>query len=125
MTTTQKPAVGARATRAPRARAEDEARRIEHVQRSLGAIQKDLASIGGSVGTGARDLRRDAMGLVHGVRRDLVKMRKAVERDLDRLQKDLIATAKPPVSDRPSSTPRRTSSTMTRSAKRQTAASSH
>ena len=68
MTTTQKPVVGARTTGATYARAEDEARRIEHVQRSLEAVQKDLASIGGSLGTGARDLRRDAMRLLHSCR---------------------------------------------------------
>lgn len=72
MTTQQKPAVGARAKRVAHARAEDEARRIEHVQISLEAIQKDLASIGGTLGTGARDLRRDAMRLLRDARRDLV-----------------------------------------------------
>ena len=125
MTTTQKPAVSAKTTRARRARAEDEARRIEHLQTSLEAIQKDLASIGGTLGSGARDLRRDAMRLLRDARRDLVKMRKAMERDLDRLQKDLIATAKPPVSGRPKSAPHRKGSTTTRSAHRQTTASSH
>jgi cob(I)alamin adenosyltransferase len=99
MTTTQKPAVKARASRTARARAEDQARRIEHIQRSLEAIQKDLGSIGGSLGTGARDLRRDTIRLLRAARRDLAKMGKAVERDLDRLQKDLVATTKPPVSD--------------------------
>ena len=84
MPNTQKPAVGARATRAAHARAEDDARRIEHLQRSIEAIQKDLASIGGSLGTGARDLRRDAIRLLRSARRDLVKMHKAVQRDLDR-----------------------------------------
>ncbi|HSC04181.1 MAG TPA: hypothetical protein VLC49_12700 [Solirubrobacteraceae bacterium] len=125
MTTTQKPAVGARAARTARARAEADALRIEHVQRSLEAVQKDMASIGGSLGTGARDLRRDAMRMLRSARRDLAKMRRSVQRDLDRLQKDLIATAKPPVSDRPSPAPRRTRSTTTRSAQRQTTASSH
>jgi cob(I)alamin adenosyltransferase len=75
--------VSARATRAAQARAEDDARRIGQIQRSLEAIQKDLASIGGSLGTGARDLRRDAMRLLRDARRDLVKMRKAVQRDLE------------------------------------------
>jgi hypothetical protein len=125
MTTTQKPAVSARTTRVAHARAEDEARRIELVRRSLGTIQKDVASIGGSLGSGARDVRRDAMRLLHDVRRDLVKTRKAVERDLDRLQKDLIATAKPPVSGGPSSAPRQAGSTTKRSPQRHRTASSH
>jgi hypothetical protein len=125
MTTTRKSAVDGRATRAAHARAEDEARRIEHLRRSLEAIQKDLTSIGGSLGKGARDLRRDTMRLLRDARRDLVRMRKAVERDLDRLQKDLIAAAKPPVSGRATPPARRASSTTRRSVHRQTAASSH
>ena len=58
MTSTRKPAVGARPTRAAHARAEDDARRIEHVQKSIEAIQNDLASIG-AVGTGASILHDD------------------------------------------------------------------
>ena len=125
MTTTQKPAAGTKASRAARARAEDEARRIDHVQKSVEAIQKDLASIGGTLGTGARDLRRDAMRLLRDARRDLVKMRKAVQRDLDRLQKDLVATARPGDSGSASSAPRRARATTTRASRRQTTASSH
>jgi len=125
MSSTRKKTVGAGATRAAHEQAEDDARRIEHVQMSIEAIQKDLASIGGSLGTGARDLRRDTMRLLRDARRDLVKMRKAVQRDLDRLQKDLIATAKPPVSGQAGSARRRTGSATTRAVQRQTAASSH
>ena len=125
MTTTRKSAVDGRATRAAHARAEDEARRIEHVQRSLEAIQKDLTSIGGSLGKGARDLRRDTMRLLRDARRDLVKMRKAVERDLERLHKDVMAAAKPAVSGRATPARSRTGSTTKRSSQRLTRASSH
>ncbi len=106
----------ATATARARARAEDDARRLDHVMESLEAAQKDLASIGGSVGTGVRDLRRDTNKLLRDARRDLVKMRRAIQRDLDRLQQDLTtaATAKPPAS-------RRAPTRTTRAAKRQAA----
>jgi hypothetical protein len=120
MPATKKPAPRPRATEAARVRAEDDARRLEHVTRSLEAAQKDLSAIGGSVGTGVRDLRRDVNRLLRDARRDLVKMRRSIQRDLDRLQKDLTtaATAKPPATRRARTTPSRT-------AKRQKAASSH
>jgi len=87
------------ATAAARARAEEDARRLDHVSASLEAAQRDLAAIGGSLGTGVRDLRRDLNRLLRDTRRDLLKMRRAVQRDLERLQRDLsaAATAKPPV----------------------------
>ena len=84
MPATKKPTPRPRATEAARARAQDDARRLEHV------------------GTGVRDLRRDVNRLLRDARRDLVKMRRALQRDLDRLQKDLTtaATAKPPATRR-------------------------
>jgi Ala-tRNA(Pro) deacylase len=117
---TKKPAPRPRAAAAVRARAENNARTLEHVTQSLEAAQKDLASVGGSLGTGARDLRRDVSRLLRDARRDLLKMRRAVQRDLDQLQKDLTtaATAKPPAS-------RRAATTTSRTAKRRTSASSH
>lgn len=107
------PERSARATAAARTRAEDNVRRLEHVTQSLEAAQKDLASIGGSLGTGMRDLRRDVSRLLRDAQRDLNKMRRAVQRDLDRLQKDLTtaATAKPPA-------PRRAAARTTRTASR-------
>ena len=121
MPTTKKPAPRPRATEAVRARAEDDARRLEHIAESLELAQEDLASIGGSVGTGVRDLRRDVNRLLRDAGRDLVKMRRSVQRDLDRLQKDLTtaATAKPPA-------PRRARTTTTaQTAKRREPARSH
>jgi len=87
---------------AARARAEEDARKLAHVSASLEAAQKDLAAIGGSLGTGVRDLRRDVDRLSCDARRDLIKLRRAVQRDLVRLQRDLTAaaTAKPPRSHR-------------------------
>jgi prolyl-tRNA editing enzyme YbaK/EbsC (Cys-tRNA(Pro) deacylase) len=120
MPATTKPTTRPRATPGARARAEDDARRLERIAESLEAAQKDLTSIGGSVGTGVRDLRRDVTRMLRDARRDLLKMRRAIQGDLDRLQKDVsaAAAAKPP-----RARPRRTATTRT--AKRQTTASSH
>ena len=117
MPATTKPAARPRATAATRARAEEDGRRLEHVAQSLEAAQADLASIGGSLGTGVRDLRSDVNRLLRDARRDVLKMRRAVQRDLDRLQKDLTSagTGKPPA--------RRPAATTTRVAKGRTAAS--
>jgi Ala-tRNA(Pro) deacylase len=119
MPATKKPA-RRRATTAARARAEDSERTLDHVMQSLEAAQKDLASIGGSLGTGVRDLRRDVNRLLRDARRDVVKMRRAVQRDLVRLQKDLsaAATAKPAAA-------RLGAATTTRTAGRRTEASAH
>ncbi|HUO73629.1 MAG TPA: hypothetical protein VMU39_22860 [Solirubrobacteraceae bacterium] len=110
-----------RVTPAARVRSEEDARRLEQISRSLEAAQKDLASIGSSVGTGVRDLRRDVNRLLRDARRDLLKMRRAIERDLTRLQKDLTAAATvKPVAPRRTPTP-----ATTRTTKRRVAASSH
>ncbi len=95
MATAQKRASRPRATPARRAQAEDSVQRLERVTKALEAAQKDLGSIGGSVGTGVSDLRRDVTKLLRNARRDLAKMRRAIERDLDRLQKDLIEASNP------------------------------
>ena len=80
-----------RATAVTHTRAEDDAQRLDRVTQALEVAQKDLASIGGSVGTGVRDLRRDVTKLLRDARRDLAKMRRAIQRDLDRLQKDVAS----------------------------------
>jgi len=112
MPATRKPASKPRATPTARARAEEDARRLDHVSASLEAAQKDLAAIGGSLGTGVRDLSRDVDRLLRDARRDLVKMRRAVQRDLERLQRDLTtaATAKPPAPRRAPIKPTKSSS---------------
>jgi len=100
MPATKKPNSHPRASAAARAEAEDNANKLEHISTSLEAAQKDLAAIGGSLGTGVRDLRRDVDRLLRDARRDLVKMRRAVQRDLEHLQRNLTAaaTARPPAS---------------------------
>jgi len=106
-------------TAAARARAEDDAHRLEGISRTLGVAQQDLASIGGSVGTGVRDLRRDVNRLLRDARRDLAKMRRSVQRDLERLQRDLTTAA----STKPTRARGATTSTA-RTSRRRTAASS-
>ena len=115
MPATKKPAPRPRATAAARARAEDNERRLDHLAQSLEAAQKDLTSIGGSLGTGVRDLRRDVNRLLRDAHRDVLKMRRAIRRDLDRLQRDLTsaATAKPAAARRPGATTARTATRRT------------
>ncbi|MGA2321615.1 MAG: hypothetical protein ABSG95_12875 [Solirubrobacteraceae bacterium] len=83
-----------RAIKAARARIEKNERAIGRIAKSLDAAQKDLSAIGGSLGTGASDLRKDVAKLLRDARRDVTKMSKAVGRDLERLQKDLSAPPK-------------------------------
>ena len=90
--TKTKPTVTRRATESAMTKAEDDARVIERVAQALEAAQDDLASIGGSLGAGARDLRKDVQRMLRDSRRDLKKMSKALQRDLERLQKDLTTS---------------------------------
>jgi hypothetical protein len=123
MPATTKLAPRPRATAAARAQADDDARRIDHIGASLEAAQRDLAAIGGSLGTGVHDLRRDVNRLLRDARRDLRKMRRAVQRDAERLQRDLTAaaTAKPPASRHARTAP----SKSQRPVSRQPVASAH
>jgi hypothetical protein len=95
MPVTKKLATPRGVTADTRARAEEDARRLDHVSASLEAAQRDLAAIGGSLGTGVRDLRRDVNRLLRDASRDLLKMSRAMQRDLERLQRDLSAAASP------------------------------
>lgn len=74
-------------------RAAEDANRLDRVVRTLEAAQKDLAAIGGSVGVGVRDLRRDVARLLRDARRDLLKMQRAIQRDLERLQRNVTKAA--------------------------------
>ena len=90
--TKTKPRATTYATESARAKTENDVRVIERVAQTLEAAQRDLASIGGSLGAGARDLRKDVQPMLRDSRRDLKKMSKALQRDLERLQKDLTKT---------------------------------
>jgi hypothetical protein len=90
--TEAKPSVTTPATESANAKTENDARVIERVAHALEAAQEDLASIGGSLGAGARDLRKDVQRMLRDSRRDLKKMSKALRHDLGRLQNDLTKT---------------------------------
>jgi hypothetical protein len=98
MPPTKKPPARPRPTAAARARfakIEKSDKAVGRIAKSLDAAQKDLTSIGGSLGTGARDMRKDVAKLLRDARRDVTKLGKAVRRDLERLQKDVTVAAKP------------------------------
>jgi len=78
-----------------RAHIEKDDRAIGRLLKTLEAAQKDLAAIGGSLGTGASDVRKDVARLLRDARRDVTKMSTAVQRELERLQKDLRPASKP------------------------------
>lgn len=86
------PTVTTRATESAKAKTEEDARVIERVAQALEAAQEDLSSIGGSLGAGARELRKDVQRMLRDSRRDLKKMSRALQRDLEQLQKDLTKT---------------------------------
>jgi DNA repair exonuclease SbcCD ATPase subunit len=90
--TKKKPTATTRANEVAKAKTEDDARVIDRVAQALEAAQEDLASIGGSLGSGAGDLRKNVQRMLRDSRRDLKKMSKALQRDLERLQKDLTKT---------------------------------
>ena len=97
MPSTQKskarPAARPRTTAAARARYAKNDRAIGRLTKSLDTAQKDLAAIGGSVSTGAGDLRKDVAKRLRDARKDVTKMGNTLRRDLERLQKKDSASA--------------------------------
>jgi hypothetical protein len=91
--TKTKSTVPTRGTKSAKVGVEDDAKVIERVAQALEAAQDDLASIGGSIGAGARDLSKDVQRMLRDAQRDLKKMSRALQRDLEKLQKDLTKTA--------------------------------
>jgi septal ring factor EnvC (AmiA/AmiB activator) len=89
-----KPSARPRGTQTARARHQKTDRAIDRITKSLDAAQKDLSAIGGGLGTGAGELRKDVSKRLRDARRDVTKMSKTVRRDLERLQKDLSAGSK-------------------------------
>ena len=98
MPSTQKskarPAARPRANTAARARFEKNHRAIGRLAKSLDSAQKDLAAIGGSVSTGAGDLRKDVAKRLRDARKDVTKMGNTLRRDLERLQKNSGSASK-------------------------------
>ncbi len=108
-----------RAAKSVRERTE-QSEAISRVTKSLEAAQADLERVGGSLGAGASDLRRDVTKLVRDAHRGVTKMSNLVRRDLERLQKDVTSAASgnsrrrgvaKPASTRSATATRRASST--------------
>jgi hypothetical protein len=81
-------------TAGARKRFEDNDRVIRRITKSLDVALEDLAKVGGSVGAGAGELRRDLAKMLRDTRRHATKMGNATRKDLERLQKDMTAAAK-------------------------------
>jgi hypothetical protein len=77
-----------------RARFEENDRVIRRITDSLDVAMKDLPKIGGNVGAGVGDLRKDLAKLLRDARRHATKMSSATRKDLERMQKDMLAAAK-------------------------------
>ncbi len=85
-----------KSTQAKEHSAAKEADRVIHrIEKSLEVAQSDLAKLGGSLGTGVADLRRNLARLLRDARRDATKMSKATRKDVERLQKDMLAATRP------------------------------
>jgi hypothetical protein len=110
-----------RATKDARARHQQNGRAVDRLAKSLEVAQKDLAALGGTMSSGADDLRKDLSKLLRDARRDVGKLGKAVKRDLERIQKDLTAAAPKP-SGRSRAATKKAPSRSTRRPSRRTAA---
>jgi ABC-type transporter Mla subunit MlaD len=96
MSPTQKAKAKApRVTHSAHARCEENDRVLSRIADSLDAAQNHLGKLGGTVGSGVNDLRRDVSKALRDARRDVTKMGKATRKDLERMQKDMLAAAKP------------------------------
>ena len=118
MPSTQKskarPAARPRTTAAARARYAKNDRAIGRLAKSLDTAQKDLAAIGGSVSTGAGDLRKDVAKRLRDARKDVTKMGNTLRRDLERLQKNSGSASKKAKARRAKTTKPRAKSKTTR-----------
>lgn len=77
-----------------RARYQQNDRAIRRITDSLDVAMKDLPKIGGTVGAGFGDLRKDLGKLLRDARRHAAKMSTATRKELERLQKDMASAAK-------------------------------
>jgi hypothetical protein len=71
----------------------DDARIIDHLSQALEAAQEDLGSIGGTLGAGARDLRKDVHGLLPDASRHLKKRGMRVRSALEAAHPDRIGSS--------------------------------
>jgi hypothetical protein len=95
------------ARKAPAAKHVENDRLIRRITSSLDVAQKDLGNLGGTVGSGVSDLRRDLAKVLRSARRDAERLGKATRKDLERLQRDVASAAR--------ATPRSAKSAVSRS----------
>jgi vacuolar-type H+-ATPase subunit H len=76
------------------ARCKENDRLITRITDSLDVAQADLSKLGSNLEAGVGELRRELSRLLRDARRNAAKMGKATRKDLERLQKDMVATAK-------------------------------
>jgi hypothetical protein len=88
-------------------RHESNRRAVDRVKKALDTTQKEIAAIRGTLGTGRKDLRKDAAKLLREAGREVEKMNKAVLGDLERLQKELKGAAKGATPKRAARKPRK------------------
>jgi vacuolar-type H+-ATPase subunit H len=77
-----------------RKRIEENDRVIRRISNSLDVALKDLPKVGGNVGAGVGELRKDLSKLLRDARSHATKMSNATRKDLEKLQKDMMAAAK-------------------------------
>src|ERR1700716_3035495 len=73
---------------------EENDRVIRRITDSLDVALKDLPKVGGNVGAGVGELRKDLSKLPRDARKHATKMSTATRKDLEKLQKDMMAAAK-------------------------------
>src|SRR6202035_4295222 len=96
-----------------RKRIEENDRVIRRISDSLDVALKDLPKVGGNVGAGVGELRKDLSKLLRDARSHATKMSKATRKDLEKLQKDMMAAAKSKPSKPSRGAARKASSTGT------------
>jgi vacuolar-type H+-ATPase subunit H len=77
-----------------RKRIEENDRVIRRITNSLDVALKELPKVGGNVGAGVGELRKDLSKLLRDAHRHATKMSSATRKDLEKLQKDMMAAAK-------------------------------
>ena len=88
MSPTQKKPAASRASKRARV-SEANDRIIRRIINSLDVAQADLTKLGGSVGSGIGEVRRDLAKLIRDARRHADKLAKETRKDLEKLQKDM------------------------------------
>jgi hypothetical protein len=70
-------------------------RTLGRLSKSLEAVQREISGLGGSMGDGGTDLRKDIERLLRDASRGLSKLSANARREAERLQKELSSATKP------------------------------